>query len=306
MDKKFENLSIRRVSSWDNAEDKKIYQDFSERLEKFISKERKTNMGDAGTSDYLPDLTKDAVIIAYCEGKPAGFAIASDRGIVPKKGHLVGIPEVYVDNKFRGQGVGKYLMFNLLDIAHEISGDNDLIVSLSVTSNGPAQRLYESVGFTTDKRAYIGKIKTPKGLAPAEIAQIKKLSKERMKEYTDNRKELSDKLWKVSRGVYSPNSPQDKYVVFQNTCYTGWLLWSYEDTISLGAIYDVNDRSIDEYAEFIQKVYVSLKNTKVKDYNNVTRLMMYHVYGVTDKIEAVAKKLGMQPTFDSMSLYIKK
>ncbi|WP_339317237.1 GNAT family protein [Paenibacillus sp. FSL R10-2734] len=70
--------------------------------------------------------------------------IRESRSKIQHKGNVVGM---YVDQKVRGQRVGQALMKELITRAAELPGLEILNLSV-VSSNIPAKRLYESLGFT--------------------------------------------------------------------------------------------------------------------------------------------------------------
>lgn len=70
-----------------------------------------------------------------------------DRDSSPKQRHRAHIRGVYVATVHRGKGAARKLMERALDCAASLHGVTH--VSLAVTAgNEPAQRLYESLGFT--------------------------------------------------------------------------------------------------------------------------------------------------------------
>ncbi|PIS05155.1 MAG: hypothetical protein COT81_02635 [Candidatus Buchananbacteria bacterium CG10_big_fil_rev_8_21_14_0_10_42_9] len=82
-------------------------------------------------------------IIATVDGKLAGYAQLAWY-IIPSKGLIAWVEEVVVDEKVRGQGVGRALMEKLLKIAEELGCQQVKLTS----PNFIAQKLYESLGFT--------------------------------------------------------------------------------------------------------------------------------------------------------------
>jgi ribosomal protein S18 acetylase RimI-like enzyme len=59
------------------------------------------------------------------------------------RGHIWG---VYISRKYRGQGVGRALLTELLRLARSLPGIEQVTLAVS-SDNLPARRLYEAVGF---------------------------------------------------------------------------------------------------------------------------------------------------------------
>jgi ribosomal protein S18 acetylase RimI-like enzyme len=59
------------------------------------------------------------------------------------RGHIWG---VYISGKYRGQGVGRALLTELLRLARSLPGIEQVTLAVS-SDNLPARRLYEAVGF---------------------------------------------------------------------------------------------------------------------------------------------------------------
>ena len=59
------------------------------------------------------------------------------------RGHIWG---VYIGRKYRGQGVGKALLTELLSLARSLPGIEQVTLGVS-SDNIPARRLYETLGF---------------------------------------------------------------------------------------------------------------------------------------------------------------
>jgi len=78
------------------------------------------------------------------EGRVIGFG-SLVLGIVPCRGYLAKIEDVVVDEKYRGKGLGKKLMQELIKIAKKKK-----IKNVNLTSHPKrveARKLYESLGF---------------------------------------------------------------------------------------------------------------------------------------------------------------
>ena len=72
---------------------------------------------------------------------------------VPSKGLIGWIEEVVVDEKLRGQGIGKLLMERLLNLALEKECQQVKLTAL----NPIAKKLYESLGFDKKDHIYFNK-----------------------------------------------------------------------------------------------------------------------------------------------------
>ena len=91
--------------------------------------------------------------VAEVEDKIVGFAGLAWYPL-PSKGLMAWVEEVVVDEKARGQGIGKDLVLKLLKLAQELRCNK---VELTVT-NPIAIKLYESLGFTlTDNQVMVKK-----------------------------------------------------------------------------------------------------------------------------------------------------
>ncbi|MBT4121552.1 GNAT family N-acetyltransferase [bacterium] len=80
--------------------------------------------------------------VAEIDNKIVGFA-----GLcwytIPSKGLMAWVEELIVDEKIRGKGIGKSLMNELINLAHEIKCNK-----MELTVNNPiAISLYEKLGF---------------------------------------------------------------------------------------------------------------------------------------------------------------
>ena len=79
------------------------------------------------------------IMVAESEGQIAGFSVFY---LTPPESEL---PDIVVDEKFRGQGLGRQLLTKSLE---ELAArDVDTIFLEVRVSNTPARRLYESFGF---------------------------------------------------------------------------------------------------------------------------------------------------------------
>ncbi|HEV7745563.1 MAG TPA: GNAT family N-acetyltransferase [Pyrinomonadaceae bacterium] len=97
---------------------------------------------------YLSRLTRDGLapessLVAYCDGRPAGFLLngfrKGARGKVAWNGGTGVAPE------FRGRGVGKALMRATLDLYNELGVD--LATLEAISTNEPAIALYGQCGY---------------------------------------------------------------------------------------------------------------------------------------------------------------
>lgn len=97
---------------------------------------------------YLSRLTRDGLspefsLVAFCNGRPAGFLLngfrEGARGKVAWNGGTGVAPE------FRGRGVAKTLMRATLDLYHELGVDLAMLEAIS--TNEPAIALYEQCGY---------------------------------------------------------------------------------------------------------------------------------------------------------------
>lgn len=93
--------------------------------------------GNEGKKSYL--------LFAEVEGKLVGM-VGALKNSSKKRSHAASIVAVFVDSSYRGRGIGKRLMQNILNLLKE---DPQIIkVDLDVnTQNKEAVRLYESCGF---------------------------------------------------------------------------------------------------------------------------------------------------------------
>lgn len=82
-------------------------------------------------------------IVAEKDGQVVGFTELSPY-VIPSKGLVAMVEEVVVDSEARGQGIGRLLMENILELAKELGCRQ---VKLTA-ANFVAQKLYESLGFT--------------------------------------------------------------------------------------------------------------------------------------------------------------
>lgn len=89
---------------------------------------------------------------AEADGKILGFAGLAWHPI-PSKGLIAWVEEVVVDEKARGQGIGKLLMEKLLALAQE-KGCTQIKLT---TGNLAAKGLYEKLGFAVKEENYMVK-----------------------------------------------------------------------------------------------------------------------------------------------------
>ncbi len=65
-----------------------------------------------------------------------------------KTTHKANVFGMYISKEKRGKGIGKTLMYELIEIARKIEGLEQLKLSV-VSDNEPAKKLYNSIGFKT-------------------------------------------------------------------------------------------------------------------------------------------------------------
>ena len=93
----------------------------------------------------VSDPASNFVVGSFADGRLTGSAGFFRRPNHKErhKGHVWG---VYVSPSHRGKGVGKALMFEIIHRARQIPGIEQ--ITLVASAKLPAQKLYESVGFT--------------------------------------------------------------------------------------------------------------------------------------------------------------
>lgn len=90
----------------------------------------------------IPDLVKGYIF--ECDGEPAGYAIVSMKFETEVGGMAAWIEELFVEDKFRGYGIGhKFFEF----IAEEMKGKISRLRLEVGDENDGAKRLYENLGF---------------------------------------------------------------------------------------------------------------------------------------------------------------
>lgn len=90
----------------------------------------------------IPDLVKGYIF--ECNGEPAGYAIVSMKFETEVGGMAAWIEELFVEEKFRGHGIGhKFFEF----IAEEMKGKISRLRLEVGDENDGAKRLYENLGF---------------------------------------------------------------------------------------------------------------------------------------------------------------
>lgn len=113
-----------------------------EELEKLFTQltDKKINFN----PEFLIEHTLSHCRVMEDEGKIIGFGALIIHP-VPVKGLVARIEDVVVDEGYRGQGLGRKLMEDLISIA-----EREGINTINLTSNPeriPARKLYESMGF---------------------------------------------------------------------------------------------------------------------------------------------------------------
>ena len=81
-----------------------------------------------------------SIILAYSDGKPAGCV-----AVHKLEDHICEMKRLYVPPKFRGRGIGKYLVIALIRRAKNMGYTRMRLDS--IPSMKTAQALYESIGF---------------------------------------------------------------------------------------------------------------------------------------------------------------
>lgn len=90
----------------------------------------------------IPDLVKGYIF--ECDGEPAGYAIVSMKFETEVGGMAAWIEELFVEDKFRGHGIGhKFFEF----IAEEMKGKIARLRLEVGDENDGAKHLYENLGF---------------------------------------------------------------------------------------------------------------------------------------------------------------
>lgn len=90
----------------------------------------------------IPDLVKGYIF--ECDGEPAGYAIVSMKFETEVGGMAAWIEELFVEDKFRGYGIGhKFFEF----IAEEMKGKISRLRLEVGDENDGAKRLYGNLGF---------------------------------------------------------------------------------------------------------------------------------------------------------------
>ncbi|OQA46061.1 MAG: ribosomal-protein-alanine N-acetyltransferase [Chloroflexi bacterium ADurb.Bin325] len=92
-------------------------------------------------------LTADRAVLAYIDGRPAGFALTTD-GLSGNYAHLI---RIATDPDFQGRGVGRQLVYDAL--RHAYAADAPGLALNTQASNRFSRRLYESLGFRATGQA---------------------------------------------------------------------------------------------------------------------------------------------------------
>ncbi len=92
-------------------------------------------------------LTADRAVLAYVDGRPAGFALTTD-GLPGNYAHLI---RIATDPDFQGRGVGRQLVQDALQ--HAYAADAPGLALNTQASNRVSRRLYESLGFRSTGQA---------------------------------------------------------------------------------------------------------------------------------------------------------
>lgn len=85
------------------------------------------------------------MIVAEERGEAVGFACLSDYRIYEAYNATVEL-SVYVDRRYRHQGIGEQLMRRLMELAEQ-NGEIHVIISVITGDNIPSIRLHEKLGF---------------------------------------------------------------------------------------------------------------------------------------------------------------
>lgn len=88
------------------------------------------------------------ILTAKIDGKLVGL-IEAERETPNNsyKKHLVTITRVFVDKDYAGKGIGKQLMFKIIDLLHQDTSITALELWVEASKNNPALYLYKSFGF---------------------------------------------------------------------------------------------------------------------------------------------------------------
>lgn len=93
-----------------------------------------------------PSSSNDNFVVgAFDDGQLIGMAgfFRRHEAKTSHRGHIWG---VYISGKYRGQGVGRALLTELLRLSRSLSGIEQVTLAVS-SDNLPARRLYEAMGF---------------------------------------------------------------------------------------------------------------------------------------------------------------
>lgn len=113
----------------------------------------------------LDSIDFNASSVVHVDGAPAGVVLMARRGWTSRVAAMAVAPE------FRRQRAGRALMEHALAEAKQ-RGEHAMVLEV-LTSNTPAVRLYESLGFTKVRRLTSYKGPAPSGLTPvAELAEV--------------------------------------------------------------------------------------------------------------------------------------
>jgi len=147
------------------------------------------------------DITSSRVVLR--EGKGVGAALIARRGWSSRLAGMAISPEA------RGQGVGRWLMKNLIEDAKE-RGDRRMELEV-IEQNGPAVSLYQNAGFSTLRRLISYRLENPTGEGyPIEEIDLRMMGR-LVSSYG-----LSDLPWQISGETLAQLGPPFKAFCFQD------------------------------------------------------------------------------------------
>jgi GNAT superfamily N-acetyltransferase len=94
----------------------------------------------------------DTVLLAEVEGRAVGIAVLRLLQPVLYASSYAEVTELFVEEAFRGQGIGRALMRFAEDLARQ-AGAHEILV-LTGSANHPAQDLYRSLGYRHEDIAF--------------------------------------------------------------------------------------------------------------------------------------------------------
>jgi ribosomal protein S18 acetylase RimI-like enzyme len=123
------------------------------RLLKFYDKEASQEVLERSFRYVVDHPHQVLVFVALVDGVIAGTASLHQGHYSTWNDNWYGhIEDVIVDPEYRGRGVGSKLLSHIIQVARE---KNLARLELNaLNSNGPARKMYEKLGFTTDSAAY--------------------------------------------------------------------------------------------------------------------------------------------------------